>query len=123
MLFHSPADLPDPVVTITGVHSGKAGGDLILTCKAEIKKYLIATPTVEWINNGSIMISSIVASGNGVKVDKTIHSGVTSMKRLTFSPLCTSHQANYTCKADINISSIGLKRTRNETANVVVQSK
>ena len=118
MLFHSPADLPDPVVTISDIHSGKAGGDLKLKCKVKVKKYLIVTPTVEWINNGSIMTSR-----NGVKVDETTHSGVTSMKRLTFSPLCTSHQANYTCKADINIPSISLKRTRNETANVVVQSK
>ena len=84
----------------------------------EVTKYLIVTPIVEWINNGSIMTSR-----NGVKVDKTTHSGVTSMKSLTFSPLCTSHQANYTCKADINISSISLKRTRNETTNVIVQSK
>ena len=118
MLYHSPADLPDPVVTISNIHSGRAGADLILTCKVEVKKYLIATPTVEWINNGSIMISR-----NGVKVGSTIHSEVMSTKILIFSPLCTSHQANYTCKADINISSIGLKRTRNETANVIVQSK
>ena len=116
MLFHSSPDLPDPVVTISDIHHGKAGGDLVLTCKVEVKNYLKATPTVEWINNGSIMTGR-----NGVKVDKTTHSGVTSMK--TFSPLCTSHQANYTCKADINIPSISLKRTRNETANVVVQSK
>ena len=118
MLFHSPVELPDPVVTISDIHNGKAGGDLVLTCKVEVKEYLIVTPTVEWISNGRIMISR-----NGVRVDETTHSGVTSMKRLTFSPLCTSHQANYTCKADINISSISLKRTRNETANVVVQSK
>ena len=91
MLFHSPADLPDPVVTISDIHNGKAGGDLILTCKVEVNKYLIATPTVEWIKNGSIMTSR-----NGVRVGDTTHSGVMSKKTLTFSPLCTSHQANYT---------------------------
>ena len=105
-------------MTISDIHSGKAGGDLILKCKVEVKKYLIATHTVEWINNGRVMIS-----GNGVAVGDTAHSGVMSTKTLIFSPLCTSHQANYTCNADINIPSISLKRTRNETTNVVVQSK
>ena len=118
ILFHSPADLPDLVVTIPSIHSRKVGGDLKLKCQVEVTKYLIVTPTVEWINNGRI-----VTKGNGVMVGDTNHIGVMSMKTLTFSPLCTSHQANYTCKADITISSISLKKTNNETTNVVVQSK
>ena len=106
-------------MTITNFHSGRVGVNLILTCKVEVTKYLIVTPRVEWINNGSI-----VADGNGVLVDENTHNiGVMSMRTLTFSPLCTSHQDNYTCKADINISSISLKRTKNETISVMVQSK
>ena len=105
-------------MTIPDILSGKVGFNLILTCKVAVTKYLIVTPRVEWINNGSI-----VAGGNGVIVDETSHNGVIYVKTLTFTPLFTSHQANYTCKADINITSISLKRTKNETISVMVQSK
>ena len=56
-------------------------------------------PTVQW-SGGS------VGSENGVMVGDTTHSGVMSMKTLTFSPLCTSHQGDYICQATINTTII-----------------
>ena len=50
-----------------------------------------------------------MSSGNGVMVGDTTHSGVMSMKTLTFSPICTSHQGTYSCQAIIDIPSIVLK--------------
>ena len=114
--FYSLADLPKPVVTITGMFSGTAGNDLILTCTVKVKNLLIVKPTVQW-SGGS------VDSGNGVMVGDTTHSGVMSMRTLTFSPLCTSHGSLYTCQADINIPSIDLRKTKREGRNVVVESK
>ena len=81
-----------------------AGSDLVLTCNVTVVHHLTVTPTLQW-SGGS------VGSGNGVMVGDTTHSGVMSMKTLTFSTLCTSHQANYSCQAIINISSIGLMKT------------
>ena len=103
-------------MTITGMYSGTAGNDLILTCTVKVKRFLIVKPTVQW-SGGS------VGSGNGVMVGDTTHSGVMSMRTLTFSPLRTSHGSLYTCQADINIPSIDLRKTTSEERNVLVQSK
>ena len=116
MFFYSLADLPNPVVTITGMYSGTAGNDLMLTCTVKVKRFLIVEPTVQW-SEGS------VGSGIGVMVGDTIHSGVMSMKTLTFSPLHTSHGSQYTCQADINIPSIDLRKTKCEGRSIVVESK
>ena len=98
------------------MNSGTAGNDLILTCTVKVIKFLIVKPTVQW-SVGS------VGSGNGVMVGDTTHSGVMSMRTLTFSPLRTSHGSLYTCQADINMTSIDLRKTTSEERNVLVQSK
>ena len=103
-------------MTITGIYSGTAGNDLILTCTVKVKRFLTVEPTVQW-NGGS------VGSGNGVMVGDTNHSGVMSMRTLTFSPLRTSHGSLYTCQADINIPSIDLRKNKSEERDVLVQSK
>ena len=103
-------------MTITDVHNDTAGNDLILTCTVKVVEYLTVEPTVQW-SGGS------VGSGNGVMVADTTHSGVMSMKTLTFSPLRTSHGSRYTCQADINIPSIHLRKTKSEKRHVLVQSK
>ena len=77
----------------------------MLTCSVKVINYLTVEPTVHW-SGGS------VGSGNGVMVGDTTHSGVISMRTLTFSPLCTSYQGTYSCQAIINIPSIGLVTTR-----------
>ena len=111
-----PPDLPDPVVTISGPTTGMAGEEFQLTCSVSVVEYLITEPTVQW-SGGS------VDSGNGVTESDTTVSGVISMRTLTFSPLHTSHGAEYTCQADINIPSISLMRSVSESRDVMVQSK
>ena len=96
--------------------SGTAGNDLILTCNVTVVEYLTVEPTVQWSGDS-------VGSGNGVMVGDTTHSGVMSMRTLTFSPLRSSHGSLYTCQADINIPSIDLRKTTSEERNVLVQSK
>ena len=113
VIFHSPADLPNPIVTIAGIHSETAGSDFILTCTVKVKTFLIVKPTVQWS----------VGSGNGVIVGDTTHSGVMSMRTLTFSPLRTSHGSLYTCQADIYIPSIDLRKTKSEGRVILVESK
>ena len=81
----------------------------MLTCNVKVVDYLTVEPTVQW-SGGS------VGSENGVMVGDTTHSGVMSMKTLTFSPLRTSHRARYYCEGIINVPMIMLRKTgRNET--------
>ena len=75
---------------------------------------LIVEPTVQWIG-GSV-------GSAGVTESATTVSGVTSTS-LTFSPLLTSHGAQYACQATINISSINVTKTGSNSTDVMVQSK
>ena len=103
-------------MTISDPTTGTAGEEFQLTCSVSVVEHLTAQPTVQW-SGGS------VDSGNGVTQSDTTHSGVMSMRTLTFSRLRTSHGAQYTCQADINISSISVMKTGSESRNVMVQSK
>ena len=87
----------------------------MLTCNVKVVDYLTVEPTVQW-SGGS------VGSGNGVMVGNTTHSGVMSMKTLTFSPICTSHQTPYYCQAIINIPSIGLMKTASRGKFIFIQN-
>ena len=94
----------------------KAGENFVLTCHVNVTDYLTVEPTVQW-SGGS------VGSGNGVMVGDTTHSGVMSMKTLTFSLLRTSHTALYICQADINIPSIDLRKDNYIQYILLVESK
>ena len=76
----------------------------MLMCNVKVAEHLTVEPTIKWLTN-----QSSVDSGNGVMVGDTTHSGVMSMRTLTFSPICTSHQGTYSCQAIINIPSIVFK--------------
>ena len=78
------------------ISKGTSEKDFSLTCIVTVVEYLTVKPTVEW-REGRLGI------GNGVIVGDTTHSGVMSMKTLTFSPLCPSHHGVHICRATINI--------------------
>ena len=103
-------------MTISGPSIFIAGKDVVLTCNVKVVEYLTVEPTVQW-SGGS------VGSGNGVMVGVTTHSGVMSMRTLTFSPLRTSHIVLYICKADINIPSINLRKDSYFQYILLVESK
>ena len=113
MLF--PPDLPGAVVTITGPTTGVAGGSLQLTCSVSVVEYLVAQPTVEW-SGGSVGSEDVTESD-------TATSGVTSERNVTFSSLRTSHGAQYTCQAEVNILYISLVKTGSGSRAVMVQSE
>ena len=103
-------------MTISGPSIVTAGEDVVLTCNVKVVEYLTVKPTVQW-SGGS------VGSGNGVMVGDTTHSGVMSMRTLTFSPICTSHLGTYSCKAIINIPSNDLMKTALKGRSISVQSQ
>ena len=89
----------------TGIfYDGAGGEDFNLTCIVTVVEYLTVEPTVQWSDH-----EGSVGSGNGVMAGDTTHSGVISMKNLTFSPLCPSHQGVYICQTTINIKRINEK--------------
>ena len=104
LYFFSPSDLPIPTVSITNITIGITGESLTWICNVTVVEYLTVEPTVQW-SGGS------VGSGNSVMVGDTTHSGVMSMRALTFSPLRTSHGARYYCEAIINVPMIMLRKT------------
>ena len=71
--------------------------------------------TVQWSGGG--------VGSAGVIESATTVSGATSTRTLTFSPLLTSHGAQYTCQATINIPSINVTKTGSDSTDVMVQSK
>ena len=87
-----------------------------MTCIVTVVEYLTVEPTVQW-SGGS------VGSGNGVMVGDTTHSGVMSMKTLTFSPLCTSHEGDYICQATVNTTLINEKSNALAVVRVVSLSE
>ena len=115
---HISIDLPDPVVIVSGDITMTAGEELQLICTVTTVDYLVASAvyiTVQW-SGGSVVESEVTES-------ITNTNGVTSMKTLTFNPLLTSHGAQYTCTAIIDIPSINVMMTGSDSTNIMVQSK
>ena len=111
------SDLPQPGVTISGITTGVAGEELQLTCTVTTLANLVASAelTVQW-SGGGVGSAGVIESANTV-------SGATSTRTLTFSPLLTSHGAQYICLATINIPSISVTKTGSNSTDVMVQSK
>ena len=111
-------DLPVPEVNISGAIVSAAGERFELTCTMTVVDHLIANAirTLTW-SGGS------VNRGASVKESETTTSGVTSSRTLTFSPLSTSHGAEYTCQAEISIPSINVTSSGSESRAVMVQSQ
>ena len=101
-------------MTISGNIVGTAGDELQLICTVTTVDNLVesALVTVQW-SGGSV-------GSDGVTEDNTTNSGVST---LTFNPLLTSHGAQYTCQAMINISSINVMVTGSGSTNIMVRSK
>ena len=93
---------------------GVMGDEIELTCNVTVPENLTVQPTVQW-SGGSV-------GSEGVTESATTVSGVTSIRTLTFSPLLTSHGAQYTCQAVINIPSISVTKTGNMIVDIFVQS-
>ena len=116
MMYVTSSDLPEPEVTISASSSiFTAGSNFVLTCNVTVVEYLTVKPTVQWSTSGGNVVSE-----NGVMVGNTIHSGVMSMKTLTFGPLRTSHIDVYYCEA---ITMIILRKTGREKYSIQVDGR
>ena len=113
------SDLPEHDVIISGNTTGIAGEEITLLCTVTTLANLVASAelTVQWIGG------SVNVDGDGVTESAITVNGVTSTRNLTFSPLLTSHGAQYICQATINIPSISVTKTSSNSTDVMVQSK
>ena len=110
-----------PTVSVSLSNTGTlyAGTGLTLTCTVVLNSSVddsVNVMNVQW-SGGSVGHSASVTES------ETTHSGVTSVRTLTFHPLNTSHGAEYTCQAEITIPSISVTKTSSESRAVIVQSK
>ena len=101
-------------MTISGDTVGTAGDELQLICTVTTVDNLVESAlfTVQWSGDS--------VGSDEVTEDNTTNSGVST---LTFNPLLTSHGAQYTCQAMINISSINVMVTGSNSIDIMVQSK
>ena len=101
-------------MSVDGDVMGTAGEEFQLTCTVAVPEHLAVQPTVQW-SGGSV-------GSDGVTENATTVSGAHSTRTLTFSPLLTSHGAQYSCQAVIDIPSISVMRNGSNSANLIVQS-
>ena len=92
----------------------------------EVMELICTVTTAEYLSESAIL--SVTWSGGSVG-----HSGVTqsetnsisetvSVNTLMFSPLSTSHGAEYSCKAVIGIPALNITKIGVDSADLIVQS-
>ena len=117
MVFRTALPAPDVVITSSG--DATAGQPYTLTCTATVIENLVVPPTVEWLIG-----RQSVSNGDGIIVEPTEVSEVNSSRVLRISTLRSSHGGQYTCRARINIPSIGISELDGmEQMDVNVPSK
>ena len=96
--------LTAPMVAIDTPSLTTAGEVLILICRVTVVEGLTVQPDVVWLDfEGDPVMSGV----NHVTVGIVMRNDTESILGLQFSPLHTSHGGQYTCRATINIPSIG----------------
>ena len=110
-------DLPDPNVTLSTA-IGVAGEVIELICTVTTVEYLSesAILSVTWSGDG-------VASSGVTQSETSSISEIDSMSTLMFSPLSTSHGAEYSCQAVIDIRALNITKTGVDSADLIVQSE
>ena len=79
---------------------------------------LVVDPDVVWLDS-----SGMTVSGLDITVGRPSIEGSVVTRNLTFSPLHTSHGGEYTCRANISVSSISIENLSNSSStNITVQS-
>ena len=97
---------------------GVAGEVMELNCTVTTAEYLSesAILNVTWSGDG-------VGSSGVAQSEVRSISDIVSMSNLTFSPLSTSHGAEYSCQAVIDIPALNITKTGVDSADLIVQSE
>ena len=106
-LFSFPPALPSPQVTTTMNSTVTAGGQQALECNLSVVPFLSVAPTVQLVAPNN----SEVASGS---VPSLTH---------TLNPVRTSDAGQYTCRATVDIPSVGVSVSAQGSTTLTVQSE
>lgn len=110
--------LPPPNVTITPSRDNTAGHLYNLTCTSTVIGNLVVSQTLEWLID-----EQPISNSSDIMV-KLQASGVTSSLILMFTPLSSSHAGQYTCRARIDIPTVGITKLDGmESVNLNVSGK
>ena len=113
--------LTAPMVAVDTTSTTTAGEVLILFCRATVVEGLTVQPDVVWLDSGG---SPVMSGVNHVTIGILMINDIEFILGLHFSPLHTSHGGQYTCRATIDIQSIGVSDLNGSSShNVMVQSK
>ncbi len=110
------------MVTIVDDPSGipNAGAEYTLVCTVEVVVGLSVVPEVTWTDPNSSM--AVIAGGISVMGPTTV--GNITTLNLTFLSIYTSDRGEFTCAANITISSVSISNIiGSSTFNVIVQGK
>ena len=105
-IFLPPA-LPSPQLITTMDSTVTAGGQQALECTVSVVPFLTVAPTLQWVAPSY----SEVASGSGPSLTHTLH------------PVRTSDAGQYTCQATVNIPSVGVSVSSQNSTILSVQSE
>ena len=102
-----PPALPSPQVTTTMDSTVTAGGQQALECTVLVVPFLTVAPTLLWVAPSN----SEVASVSGPSLTHTLDS------------VRTSDAGQYTCRATVDIPSVGVSVTGQNSTTLTVQSE
>ena len=117
----SPAVPSDPIsATVNSSGSDMGGSEFTLTCTvSEDISGLVAMPTAIWLNLDSLP----VIPRNDITIAAPSPSDRVAITILTFNPLKTSHDGEYTCSGTITSPAQEETIAVSERGDVSVQSK
>ena len=110
-------DLPDPNVNLSTA-IGIAGEAIELICTVTTVEYLSESAILNVTWSGGSVGSSGVTQSEVRSISDTV-----SMSTLMFSHLSTSHGAEYSCQAVIDIRALNITKTGVDSADLMVQSE
>ena len=106
-IFSLTLVIPSPQVTTTMDSTVTAGGQQALECTVSVVPFLTIAPTLQWVAPSN----SKVASGSGPSLTHTL------------DPVRTSDAGQYTCRATVDISSVGVSVSSQCSTTLTVQSE
>ena len=113
-LIYISSELPLPMVSISNNTIGIAGDELVLTC--------FVTTVYHLATNAQLTVMWREGRGEMTEGEMAYLNETTTVRNLTFSPLSTSHGAEYICQAIIKIPDINVTKAGSDRKDLLVQS-
>ena len=107
-------DIPDPVITITPIGSGKVSNNYTLMCSVDI---------VDDLLNIQLNITFLRITDGSYEVLKYINFSGDAVITVNFTPLKTSDSGRYSCSVDMRQATVDYQDVFNESFTINTTSK